>query len=852
MKILIVDDIGEDRRLLRYIAERQGHEVFEAANGLEGLRMASSACPELIISDALMPVMDGFQFLRLVKADEVLKPIRFIFYSATYKGDQDVRLGLALGADAYIIKPKEPKELWQEVEAVLRNISAAPATTPVLIEEEEEYLKRYSEIVACKLEQKLREIEEAKARIEQSERRTTILNRIAQLFLTIPDDEVFGEVLTVVLEVMDSRFGIYGYISDHGDLVIPSLTRDVWSECRVYDKTIVFPQSAWGQSLWGRALREKKSFRADGPFQTPAGHIGIDNFLTAPLLYDDKAIGILSVANKQGGYTDKDQELLEGIAANISPILNARMQRDRHDLKRRQAEESLRANEAFIRKILETVDEGFVVVDRDYRILSANRAFCVSAGRSEAEVLGRFCHEISHQCQTPCFNAKEKCAVKHTFATGEPYAVSHTHLTKDGSKCFVEIKSYPITDAAGLVVSAIETVNDVTEEKQLEEQLRHAQKLEALGTLAGCVAHDFNNILNVIIGYAGLLEDDKRQDDTCKPFLGEILSAAQRATRLTQSLLIFSRKQQAELKPIDLNELVRGMGKMVLRLIGEDIMTKITLFPGQLMVMGDYCQLEQVVMNFATNARDAMPDGGSLAIETNIITIDDDFVHSHGVGEPGEYALIAVTDSGTGMDEKTRERIFEPFFTTKEAGKGTGLGLAIVYGIVKQHNGHVTCHSEKGRGTTFTVYLPRTQEDLLDKKEAKAPAIRGGAETILIADDDADIRKYMRAALEMYGYTVIEAKDGIETVSTFLANKDKISLILLDVIMPGKSGNEAFQEIKAVCPHVKVLFSSGYPEETLTRKKILEDGFNLLKKPARLKDLLVSVRTILDLERHPD
>lgn len=846
MKILIVDDLAEDRRFLRYIVERQGHEVVEAANGLEGFRATLLNSPDLIISDALMPVMDGFQFLRLIKSDDHLKTIHFVFYSATYKGDKDMKLALALGADAYILKPKEPKALWQEVETVLLKKETASASLPLLIEEEEEYLKRYSEVVATKLEQKIRELETAKARIEESERRLTILNRIAQLFLTIPDDEVFGEILTVVLEVMESRFGIYGYISDDGDLVIPSLTREVWNECKVPDKSVVFPQSTWGQSLWGRALREKRTFRDAGPFQTPVGHIPIDSFLTVPLLYGDKAIGVLSVANKEGGYGDKDQDLLQGIAASIAPILNARMERDRNERQRQRAEDSLRASEAFIRKILETVDEGFLVVDREYRIISANRAFCRAVGMTESEVVGRFCYSVTHRCPTPCFEAREECAVKYTFETGLPQSLSHKHINPDGSTCHVEIKSYPVLDRAGNVVSAIETINDVTERKKLEDQLRHAQKLEDLGTMAGSVAHDFNNILSVIIGFGGMLELHLEKDEPKIPYVREILAAAERAIRLTQSLLVFSRKQHAELKTIDLNELVRGMGKMLLRLIGEDIETKINLCPGKLLVKGDFGQLEQVLMNFVTNARDAMPDGGVLSIATDEIAIDDEFVKCHGFGKPGRYAVITVSDTGKGMDETTKARIFEPFFTTKEAGRGTGLGLAIVYGIVQEHLGHINCDSEKSRGTNMTVYLPLTREQRFDTVDAVLPRIRGGDETILIADDDPNIRKYLKDLLEMCGYSVVEAKDGVDAVSIFNANKDKIGLLLFDVFMPRKSGKEAFLEIREVCPGIKTIFTSGYPEEIIMRKKIFEDGLELLQKPVTPRELLVKIRTVLD------
>lgn len=670
MKILIVDDNTDDRRLLKYIVERKGHEAVEAEDGLEGLRMAKIHRPDLVISDALMPLMDGFQFLRAAKADETIRAIPFIFYSAIYKADKDVDLALALGAEAYIIKPKEPAEFWEEVEIILQNRGKEEIIAPELIREDEEYLKRYSQVVATKLEEKVRELEVAKAKVEESE--------------------------------------------------------------------------------------------------------------------------------------------------------------------------------AFVRKILETVDEGFIVVDRGYKILSANKAFCNSAKLAEEQVVGQPCYEVSHHLDRPCFEAGEVCCVKKAIETGVSQTGSHTHIGENGETCHVEIRAYPITDASGNIVSAIETITDVTEKKKLEEQLRHAQKLEALGTFAGGVAHDFNNIISVIVGYGGIMEMRLPEDDPNTPYLREIMAASERATRLTESLLIFSRKQTAELKPVSINDLVNGMKKMVFRIIGEDIETNIRLAPQTLTVMGDYGQLEQVLMNFATNARDAMPDGGSLTLETELQEIDDAFIHSNGFGKPGRYALISVTDTGAGMDEQTRERIFEPFFTTKDQGKGTGLGLSIVYGIINQHNGYIHCRSEQGKGTTFKVYLPLASGAFFEKEEAIAATVKGGSESILIADDDENIRKLIRALLEQHGYAVIEAKDGADATNKFQDNKDRIDLVLLDVIMPRKGGKEVFDEIRAVCPDVKTLFISGYTGDVIGGKKISEESLPLLHKPVRPRELLYTIRKILD------
>ncbi len=513
---------------------------------------------------------------------------------------------------------------------------------------------------------------------------------------------------------------------------------------------------------------------------------------------------------------------------------------------RKKIEDALRKSEAFIKDILETVDEGFIVLDRNFRILSANKAFCRWVSLPDDQVLGRTCYEFSHQISRPCFEADADCPAKRTFDTGEAHVASHTHVHSDGTRYFVEVKSFPVRDASGDIISVIETINDITERKRLEEQLRHAQRLESLGTLAGGVAHDFNNMLNVIVGYGGMMEMRMPKDDPNMHYLKEILAASDRATNLTQALLIFSRKQPAEMKPVSINNLVEGMKKMVLRLIGEDIDTKITLASERLTVLGDHGQLEQVLMNFATNARDAMPDGGMLTIETKPYEIDSAFMHAHGFGRPGRYVLISVSDTGSGMDESTRERIFEPFFTTKGRGQGTGLGLSIVYGIIKQHGGYINCCSEPERGTTFKVYLPLVDEELGKTEEAAPKGVMGGDETILVADDDENIRRLAKDLLERHGYEVIEAQDGAEAVNRFTDNREKIRLVLLDVIMPKKSGKEAFDEIRAMKPGVKILFMSGYTADIIQRKKIAEEELPLLQKPVKPRDLLAAIRDLLD------
>lgn len=395
-------------------------------------------------------------------------------------------------------------------------------------------------------------------------------------------------------------------------------------------------------------------------------------------------------------------------------------------------------------------------------------------------------------------------------------------------------------------------VLDVTEHAQLEEQLRHSQKLEAVGRLAGGIAHDFNNILTVIMGCGTILKMDGTLADRQNEMLGQIIRSAERAAQLTRGLLAFSRRQVIKPQNVDLDEIVRGVQKFLGRVIGEDIQFKSIFNGAGLTVSADSGQIEQVLINMAANARDAMPRGGLLTIETALEQVDAPFVKSQDNAQPGPYAVISVSDTGTGMDEETLKRLFEPFFTTKDVGKGTGLGMAIAYGIVKQHNGFVTVASEEGNGTTFKVYLPIVEERAAELAAGAAPARpRGGSETILVAEDDESVRATVNDTLGRFGYDVILAVDGEDAVAQFAARQDRIKLVVMDMIMPKMSGKRAYEEIRKLKPGVKVLFFSGYTTDFIRSRGDLDDGVELLNKPVAPLELVTKVRELLDSAQRP-
>jgi nitrogen-specific signal transduction histidine kinase/CheY-like chemotaxis protein len=389
-------------------------------------------------------------------------------------------------------------------------------------------------------------------------------------------------------------------------------------------------------------------------------------------------------------------------------------------------------------------------------------------------------------------------------------------------------------------------IKDSIERYQLEEKLHHAYKLETLGTLTGSVAHDFNNVLTAIMGYGHLLQMRMKEDDPSMYEIEQILASAQRAANLTQSLLAFSRKKVSSPNPINLAKLIKEMGKFLLRFISENIELNTIVAEDDLTVMADSSQIEQVLINLCTNARDAMPAGGCLTIETACIKLDTDFLETYGYGKRGDYALISVTDTGMGMNEETKKKIFKPFFTTKEDGKGTGLGLSIVYRIVKQHNGYINVYSELDKGTTFKIYLPLITSKVEEEKPAELIAPIGGSEAILLAEDDVDVRELTKAVLEKFGYTVIAAENGEDAINKFMPNKDKIHILLLDMVMPKKSGKEVYKEIKKIRPAIKALFTSGYPSDFIDKEKICEQGLDFIPKPLAPQELLRKLREVLD------
>jgi PAS domain S-box-containing protein len=508
----------------------------------------------------------------------------------------------------------------------------------------------------------------------------------------------------------------------------------------------------------------------------------------------------------------------------------------------RRAEEALRENEEKLSAMLLSIADHMSMMDKNLNIIWANDIAKKIFGD---EIIGKKCYEAYHKRKEPC--EPYPCLTLKAFQDGKVHEHETQVMDKDGNILYFHCTAnVALRDKEGIPTAVIEISRDITSHKKLEGQLIQAQKMEAVGQLAGGVAHDFNNILTAIIGFGNLLQGEVSKDDLLNNYITKILNSAQKAANLTQSLLAFSREQIISPKPVNLNEIIQMMERLLSRLISEDIELSTVLTDEYLTVMADSTQIETVLMNLTTNARDAMPDGGSLTIRTERIELDHEFIKAHGYGKAGSYALISVEDTGEGIDEKMKERIFEPFFTTKEVGKGTGLGLAMVYGIIKQHAGYINVYSEPGMGTTFKIYLPLIKSKVKEEEVAAPPILKRGTETVVVAEDDTLVREFIKEVLEGFGYKVIEAEDGEETLKVFNENRDKIQLLILDVVMPKKNGKEVYDEIRKLRPDIKAIFTSGYNADIIHKKGILEEGLNFILKPVLPQELLKKAREVLD------
>ncbi len=811
MNILIVDDQEENRYLLEALFMGNGHEIQSAVNGQEALERLKSGQFDLIISDILMPVMDGFQLCRKVRADDTLRRMPFIFYTATYTGPKDEEFALKIGADRFILKPCEPEVLMTTVREVMaasgyRNGTPVPEPTP-----EEEVLQLYSERLVRKLEEKMlqaeREIEarrEAEKALRDSEARLIAAQRLAKM------GDVTWDLETGAITWSEALYDLLGY-----------------EQSEIFDYDRVNAQIHHPEDLERVTRWIEISIASGRDILSPCEYRVIKKNREIPFI---RTVG--EIQHRQGK----------------KPFIFATIQ----DITGRiQAEDSLRASEEKYRRIFENSVVGIFQSTPQGRFITVNPAFAHMLGYASPEDQLSNISDISTQYYVHAEDREryrqllDKNGYLEHFefevkrSDGTPLWVSNStraHFGENGEILYYE----------GIVLDISKRRRAEIESDKLQVQLIQAQKMESVGRLAGGVAHDFNNMLGVIIGYAQLAKDKLAQDDPVYSDLQEILSAANRSADITRQLLAFARKQIVSPQILDLNESVEGMFKMLRRLIGEDI--DLSWQPGSKLcpVRIDPSQLDQILANLCVNARDAIAGVGKLTIETKNVCFDQTYCAIHAGFIPGQYAMMAVSDTGCGINKEILNSLFEPFFTTREVGRGTGLGLATVYGIVKQNDGFINVYSEPGQGTIFRIYLPAHigQTERITRHDHDFIPM-GHGETILLVEDETAILQLGKSMLESLGYTVLAAAGAGESIALAQKHAGAIRLLITDVVLPEMNGWDLSQKLQAVYPDIRVLFMSGYTANALAHHGVLDKGVHFIQKPFSRQELAAKVHKAL-------
>ncbi|HEX4600634.1 MAG TPA: response regulator [Gemmatimonadales bacterium] len=802
LRLLIAEDAEDDARLVVRELERGGYEpTVERVETAAAMQAALDRNNwDLVIGDYSMPHFSGPAALALLREHDPDTP--FIFVSGTIGEDVAVE-AMKAGAQDYLIKgnlrrliPAIQRELQDaDVRRERRRAQRALLERARLAELTAEVGAALSLGLALRptlqrcAEALVRHLDVAFARIWLLNEATNTLELEASAGMYTHIDGAHSRVLVGRAKI--------GRIAEQRR---PQLTNQVVGDPDVTDQ-------AWAQ-------RE-----------------GMVAFAGYPLLLQDRLLGVMAMFARHAL-----SEFVPKALASVSSAVAVGVERKR-------AEAALRQSEQRFAKVFAASPIGIAISTlADGRYLDANDAFVRLVGRTRDEVLGHTTVELGILS-----TAADRAAILGRMESGSAHDLDVTLRAKDGSARHVLCSLEQIDIGGEPCLLAL--VHDVTQARLLEQQLRQSQKMEAVGRLAGGVAHDFNNLLTVITSYCDLLLDSFAPDDSRRADVGEVRKAADGAAGLTRQLLSFSRQQVLQPRVLDLNASVRNTESLLKRLLGEDVQLVTTLASGLGMVKVDPSHLEQIIMNLAVNARDAMPEGGRVTLETANVEMDEVYVRGHATAQPGRYVVLAVSDTGIGMDEATQARMFEPFFTTKEPGKGTGLGLATVYGVVKQAGGFIWVYSEPGRGASFKVYLPRVDEPA-DAPAAPptGPAPRG-TETVLLVEDAAAVRTVTRQVLERQGYTVLEAPSGDVALQIAAKHHGPIHLLLTDVVMPGVSGRQLAERLVGLRPEIVVLYTSGYTDDAVVRHGVLEAGVAYLQKPFTADRLAHRVREVLGPRR---
>ncbi len=804
LNLLIVEDSPDDAELLVLELRRAGFapkwkRVETEADFLKELRLL----PDLILCDYSMPQFSGLRAAQLSQESGLAIP--FILISGTV-GEEVAVEAMKRGATDYLLKDR---------------------------------IARLGSALERALEQKQLQVER-----QRTEQRLAAFSSLGQ---KLSAAKLPSEAAEIILDVADQLFGwdacSLDLYSPETDLITPVMNRDTIAGRRemcppAYDQT---EPSAMARRVIEHGpqlvLRQEPYAMSDAvPFGDKSRASA--SLMFVPIRDAAKVIGILSIQSYvPSAYSTRDLSELQSLADHCGGALN-----------RIQATEALRQSEERFRQLAENINEVFWITDHArQRMLYISPAY--------EQIWGRTCASLYAAPQTwpDSVHPEDRSRILQARVTRQPegtYDEEYRVVRPDDSIRWIHERAFLVRNQAGQVERIVGVARDVTENRKLEELLRQSQKMDAIGQLAGGVAHDFNNILAVIQMQAGMLRVERNLPPAQLDFASEIEKAALRGANLTRQLLLFSRRQTLQPRDLDLNELIANITKMLQRILGEDIQTRCTYAAQPMFIHADAGMMDQVLMNLTVNSRDAMPQGGQLHIETSPVDFDAPAAGQSPDRRPGAYVCLSVSDTGCGIPPAALSRIFEPFFTTKEVGKGTGLGLATVFGIVQQHQGWVEVSSETGVGTTFRVYLPRLIHSAAVKSVSLASgSARGTCETILVVEDDPAVRGVMRITLSHLGYRVLEAATGASAMDVWRRNREHVLLVLTDLVMPdGMSGRQLAGQLLLENPRLKIIYTSGYNAEITSWDFQLEPGVNFIAKPFQVHELAQTVRARLDLQ----